>query len=61
MAEFFWTVTQCMCLLGYLYGAWLVIAHRACVDSAPTRDTRPSVARSDEDRVVWERYLACDS
>ena len=29
MIEYLVSFVQCLCLLGYLYGAWLVITHKA--------------------------------
>ena len=61
MAELLMSFVQSLCLLGYLYGAWLVVTHRA--DAGPTRgrESAPPV-RSDEsdDEAAWRRYLALD-
>ena len=51
---------RCLCLLGYLYGAWLVITHKA--DAGPLRGreslTPPRAGPTTSRR--GRRYLACD-
>ena len=45
---------QCVCLVGYLYGAWLVITHKA--DAGPARGRKAGAPIEDE--LAWRRYLA---
>ncbi len=42
MIEYLVSFVQCLCLLGYLYGAWLVITHKA----GRRGHTVPPLARS---------------
>jgi hypothetical protein len=60
MLEILVSLLQCLCLIGYLYGAWLVITHRS--DAGPMRGRETATpARSEvEDDLVWRRYLAYD-
>ena len=60
MVEYLMSFVQCLCLLGYLYGAWLVITHKA--DAGPLRGREPITPNLDRpaDESAGRRYLACD-
>ena len=60
MIDYLVSCVQCLCLLGYIYGAWLVITHKA--DHGPMRSregvTPPS--QSQATNLPWHRYIAYD-
>lgn len=61
MIDFLVSFVQCLCLLGYVYGAWLVITHKA--DRGPMLGREsvspPSWNRGD-DKLIWHRHVAYD-
>jgi len=60
MVEFLVSFVQSACLIGYLYGAWLVITHQAGPGSGPVRESSPPGQHLDEDDRAWRRYLNYD-
>lgn len=61
MEEFLVAVVQSVCMCGYFYGAYLVIAHGASGGSPRAGESRQPARRfEDEDTVVLRRYLAYD-
>jgi hypothetical protein len=61
MIEILISLMQSICMVGYLYGAWLVITHQSGSGPARTRGSGLPVQRADEESAVWRRYLAYDS
>jgi hypothetical protein len=61
MIDYLVSFAQCLCLLGYGYGAWLVITHKADAGDARGREavSRASAGRP-EDNMVTHRYIAYD-
>ena len=61
MIDYLVSFVQCLCLLGYLYGAWLVITHKSQAERQPHGDTAapPSQSRPEE-QLMWRRYTALD-
>lgn len=57
MMDLLVSFVQSLCLIGYLYGAWLVITHQA---DGPLNGRESARARL-EDELAWRHYLACDS
>jgi len=55
MVEILISLIQSVCMIGYLYGAWLVITHQA--GSGPAQRAGPGlpVQRADEESAVWRR------
>ena len=61
MVEYVVSFVQSLCLIGYLYGAWLVISHKADAGPMHGREALSPASRSQaEDDRVWRRYLAYD-
>jgi len=60
MMEFLVSFVQGVCLIGYLYGAWLVIAYQAGPGSGRVRESSLSGQHRDEDNTAWRRYLTYD-
>lgn len=60
MVELLVSFVQCICLLGYLYGAWLVITHRTDAGPIRGRESSSSAQSRIDDEAAWHRYLACD-
>jgi hypothetical protein len=60
MLDLLMSFVQCLCVIGYLYGAWLVITHRA--DAGPMRGRESSLPPRSEsaDDLAWRRYMAYD-
>ena len=58
MLDLLVSFVQCLCLVGYLYGAWLVITHKADAGPADGRKTGAPVQNRLEDDLAWRRYLA---
>ena len=61
MADYAVCFVQSLCLLGYLYGAWLVITHKG--DGGPMRGldaASPTPRNQVDEDLVWRRYLAYD-
>jgi hypothetical protein len=58
MLDLLVSFVQCLCLIGYLYGAWLVITHK--VEGGPLRgrESDSGAQARAEDDLVWRRYLA---
>ena len=61
MMDLLMSFVQSLCLIGYLYGAWLVITHNP--DAGPMRgpESGSSAQGRVEDELAWRRYLAYDS
>jgi hypothetical protein len=59
MVEFLVSFVQTLCLIGYLYGAWLVITHQTGSGSGRVRESSLSLQGHDDD-AAWRRYIACD-
>jgi hypothetical protein len=57
MIEYLVSFVQCLCLLGYLYGAWLVITHKAQAGTMHGRTAVPPPSRDDD--LASHRYIAC--
>ena len=50
---------QCLCLIGYLYGAWLVITHKADAEPMRGRESGSAVRRAWlDDELAWRSTLA---
>ena len=60
MVEYLMSCVQSACLMGYLYGAWLVITHESGSESGDARESSVSLHDRDEDNAAWRRYLAYD-
>jgi hypothetical protein len=60
MVEYLMSFVQCLCLLGYLYGAWLVITHKADAGPLRGRDLLTPISDRPADESAGRRYLACD-
>jgi hypothetical protein len=58
MVDLLVSFVQCLCLIGYFYGAWLVITHRADAGPARGRESGTAVQNRIEDERAWRRYLA---
>lgn len=58
MMELLVSCVQSLCLIGYLYGAWLVITHMADAGPLRGRESSPSARDRAEDELAWRRYLA---
>jgi hypothetical protein len=61
MVDYAVSLVQSLCLLGYLYGAWLVITHKA--DASPMRGREAAGSPSSHgqaDDLAWRRYVAYD-
>ena len=58
MLDLLVSFVQCLCLVGYLYGAWLVITHKADAGPARGREAGAPVPNRIEDDLAWRRYLA---
>ena len=61
MVEYLVSFVQSLCLLGYLYGAWLVITHRAEAGPMRGRESAAPIREKVDDELAWRRYLAYDS
>ena len=61
MVDLLVSFMQSLCLIGYLYGAWLVITHKADAGPMRGRDSGSSAQSRAEDELAWRHYLACDS
>jgi len=60
MVEFLVSFVQSVCLIGYLYGAWLVITHQAGSGSGRGRESSLPFQYRDDDNRAWRRYLTYD-
>jgi len=61
MLEMLVSFVQSICLIGYLYGAWLVITHRPDAGPVRGRESGPSPQGHADEELAWRRYLAYDS
>jgi len=60
MLELLVSFVQSLCLIGYLYGAWLVITHRADAGPIRGRESGQSPQVRADDELAWRKYLAYD-
>jgi len=60
MVELLVSFVQCVCVIGYLYGAWLVMTHKADAGPIRGRESGSTVESMAEDELAWRRYLAYD-
>jgi len=60
MVDLLVSFVQCLCVIGYLYGAWLVMTHQADAEPFRGRETGSTVESRIEDELAWRRYLAYD-
>ena len=60
MVDLLVSFVQCLCLVGYFYGAWLVIMHKASLESTPGRVAGPPIEQRVDDELTWRKYLAYD-
>jgi hypothetical protein len=60
MMELLVSFIQCLCLIAYFYGAWLVIMHKAGLESSPSRAAVLPVQQQVDDELTWQKYLAYD-
>ena len=58
MVDLLVSCVQCLCLIGYLYGAWLVITHKSDAGPVRGRETGSAVQGQTADELAWRRYLA---
>jgi len=61
MMDLLVSFVQGLCLIGYLYGAWLVITHKADAGPVRGRESGSPTQGGVEDELAWRRYLAYDS
>jgi hypothetical protein len=60
MLDLLMSFVQCLCLIGYLYGAWLVMTHKGDAGPMRGRESGSGAQGRTEDDLVWRRYLAYD-
>jgi len=61
MVDYLVSFIQCICLIAYAYGAWLVITHKADAGPTPRRKAGSPPSRSHASaRPAWHRHIAYD-
>ena len=61
MLEILFTCGQVACLAGYLFGAWIAIAHAARQIAPGAVPRKPLATDAEIDSVYLRRYLALDA